>query len=127
MLNFVNTKIVEEDKHIGVAIYYINFEKASELIDELLKYENVVRERKSRDYREVIIDKNGYEVVLKTLPMSDSTRGNKHHYSFIDKYSLSDDRGMEFLNNRILTSTVDYNMKEEYRLEGHYEPRLLLY
>lgn len=127
MLNFVNTEIVEDGRHIGVAVYYINFEKASDLIDELLKYENVVRERRSQKEREVIIDKNGYEVVLKTLPMSESTRGNKHHYSFIDKYSFSDEYGLEFLNTRILTSTVDYNMKDEYKFKGHYEPRLLLY
>ena len=127
MINFVNTEIVEKGRPITVGVYYTNFQKAVNLIDKLKTHEHIIKEMKHRDYYEVIMEKDGFKVALITLPMSESSRGNRVHYSFIDKSSFNDNYSLEFLNTRILMSTVDYNMKDEYKVEEHYEPRLLLY
>ncbi|MCL1700709.1 hypothetical protein [Lysinibacillus sp. Bpr_S20] len=127
MLNFVNTHIVEKGRPITVGVYYINFEKAVNLIDKLKTHENVLSERRYKNHCEVVVEKDGYEVALTAIPMTESARGYKVHYSFIDKQLFCEDNRIEFFMDRIIPSTVDYNMKNEYKSEEFYEPRFLLY
>ena len=128
MINFVNTEIVEEGLSIRVAIYYHeNFDKANNLISKMIINEHILLDKKYQKHREVSLLKDGVEVLIYTLPMSESSRGYKHHYSFIDKNSLEDEKKRELLNTVLLTSTIDYNMKVEYKEKGIFEPRFLLY
>lgn len=127
MLNFVNTHIVEKGRPITVGIYYMNFEKAANLIDKLKTHEYILSESRYKNHCEVVVEKDGFKIALIALPMTESSRGYKVHYSFIDKQLFGEDNRIEFFMDRIMPSTVDYNMKNEYKSEEYYEPRFLLY
>lgn len=126
MINFVNTEIVDDNSRIGIGVYYIDFDKANNLISKLIGEENIIEDKNSSKNREVRLIKNNVEVRIYTLPSLDSSRGYKHNYSLIDKNLFVLDNGYEFFNTRIMASTVNYNLKDEYKFNDN-ELRFMLY
>lgn len=124
MLGFVNTEIVKRGSIVSVGVYHIDFNKAVRLIDKLIDGENIVRESRNREQVTIELLKNGVRVVIRSVPMNDSSRGYKFNYSFVDVASLELE-DFSFRYTRIQMSTNNFNVKEKYK--DSYEHRFMLY
>lgn len=109
MLNFIDTNTFKQGVTINVLLYYKDLDRARNKLSKLTNNETVIKHIKTKSYEEAIVYKNGINIKLTTVPLTDSSRGYRSQYALVDKTALEYEDILDRLNTLVYAKNYMYS------------------
>lgn len=109
MIKFIDTNLFEDNANVHVIIYSDIQEKAKKKFDALVLGEHVLDLRESKYEHRAIVLKDNIRVIIKTMPLSSSSKGHRSQYSLVDRNIVSHPYGQDIFYSQIFPQTMLYD------------------